>query len=171
MNYNIMFYARRDVMTGMMHENSVVESVMRIEVAAFHPGGWPSVTEGCATVLVVVWISPEESVRTKVANVGSPPTVGIAVSFGGSDPRRALYVLVANPEETIPLGGALTDVLNMYEDGVYAGVERRKFGSVVAKVADSDDKNAETTSGVSTVAFGLERGYKPIIGGSFILIP
>lgn len=46
-----------------------------------------------------------------------------------------------------------------------------KFGSVVAKVADSEDKNAETASGASTVALGVERVYNPIIGGSFALIP
>lgn len=54
---------------------------------------------------------------------------------------------------------------------MYVGVEIMKFGRVVAKVADSDDKNAETTFGVSTVAFGLARAYKPIIGGSLVLIP
>ena len=51
------------------------------------------------------------------------------------------------------------------------GVGRIKFGRVVANVADSEDKNAETSSGVSTLAFGAERAYKPIIGDSFVLIP
>jgi hypothetical protein len=83
----------------------------------------------------------------------------------------ALYVLVARPEETMPLAGAVTDVLNVYGGVVYVGVERMKLGSVVAKVADSEDKNADTASGVSIVAFGAERAYKPIIGGSFVLIP
>ena len=46
-----------------------------------------------------------------------------------------------------------------------------KFGNVVAKVADSEDKNAETTSGASAAAFGADRGYKPIIGASFTSIP
>jgi hypothetical protein len=83
----------------------------------------------------------------------------------------ALYVLVARPEETIPLAGAVTDVLNVYRGVVYVGVERIKFGSVVAKVADSEDKNADTASGVSIVAFAAERAYRPIRGGSFVLIP
>jgi hypothetical protein len=45
-----------------------------------------------------------------------------------------------------------------------------KFDSVVVKVADSEDKNAETTSGASTMAYGAVRGYKPITGGSFASI-
>jgi len=110
-------------------------------------------------------------VTTKVAKIGIPPTVGSAETLSGRDPRRALYVLVASPDETIPLGGAVTDVLNVYEGVGYVGVERRKFGNVVAKVADSDDRNAETAAAVSKVAFGLARAYRPIIGGSFVLIP
>lgn len=52
--------------------------------------------------------------RIKVANVGNPASAGSAVTLGWRDARRALYVLVARAEETIPLGGALTDVLNVY---------------------------------------------------------
>jgi hypothetical protein len=111
-------------------------------------------------------------VRTKVANkFGNPATVGSAVTLGCRDARIALYVLVARPEDTIPLSGALTDVLNAYGGVVYVGVGTAKFGNVVAKVADSDEKNAETAAGLSTVAFGADRAYKPIIGASFALIP
>jgi len=80
-------------------------------------------------------------------------------------------VLVASPEETIPPAGVLADELNVYGGVVYVGVGTTKFGNVVASVADSDDKNFETTSALSTVALGSERAYKPIIGGSFVLIP
>ena len=52
--------------------------------------------------------------RTKVAKVGNPATVGNAVTLGEREARRASYVLVARPEETIPPVGVLTDVLNMY---------------------------------------------------------
>jgi hypothetical protein len=171
MNYNMIVQAKRNENRGMMHENRVVKTEMRVEVAALHPGGSPRVTEGCAMVEVVVWINPEASVRTKVAKVGNPASVGNAVTFWWPDARTALYVLVARPEEKIPSAGVLTDVLNVYDGVVYVGVERMKFGSVVATVADSEDKNAETASGVSMVAFGTERAYKPIIGVSFALIP
>lgn len=80
-------------------------------------------------------------------------------------------MLVASPEGTIPLAGALTDELNMYGGVVYVGVGTTKFGNVVASVADSDDKNFETVSALSTVALGLERAYKPIIGASLVSIP
>jgi len=63
------------------HEKRVVENGTYMEVAALHPGGSPSVTDGCAMVDVVVWINPEPSVRTKVANVGRPATVGSAVAL------------------------------------------------------------------------------------------
>jgi len=129
------------------------------------------VTEGCGTADVVVCINPEESVMTKVAKVGNPASTGSAVTLGWLEARRALYVLVARPEETIPLAGALTDALNMYEGVAYVGVGTIKFGSVVAKVADSEDKNAETVSGASTVILVTESAYNPIIGGSFASIP
>jgi hypothetical protein len=52
----------------MIHESKVIESgTCMEEVAVFDPGGSPRVTEGCAIVEVVVRISPEASVMTKVA--------------------------------------------------------------------------------------------------------
>jgi len=71
-------------------------------------------------------------------------------------PKESLYVLVANPEKRYA-GGALTDVLNMYEDGVYAGVERRKFGMWLPKWPTRTTKTLKQPRRLY-VAFGLERG-------------
>ena len=79
MNYNIVVLAKSSVTMGMMQQNKVTGSKMCAGVAVFTPGGSPRVTEGCAIVEVVVWINPEASVRTKVAMLGNPPTVGNAV--------------------------------------------------------------------------------------------
>jgi len=152
MNYNINVHATKDVRIVRVIGNEIL-----VEVPALHPGGSPRVIDGCAMVEMVVWMNPEESVTTKVTKFGSPATIGNAVTLGCRVARIALYVLVARPEETIPSTGALTDVLNVYGGVVYVGVETAKFGNVVAKVADSEEKNAETAAGVSIVAFGAER--------------
>ena len=54
----------------------------------------------------------------------------------------------------------------VYVDGV-----SRKFGSVVATVADIDEKNDDTKSVDSTVEVFVCIGYKPIIGASLSSIP
>ncbi|KAG9122946.1 hypothetical protein FRC07_000438 [Ceratobasidium sp. 392] len=59
---------------------------------------------------------------------------------------------------------------NKYGGVVYVGVGRTKFGSVVANVADSADRVYDTASGVSFTAL-VDKGYSPILGGSFPFIP
>lgn len=120
---------------------------------------------------VVVCNNPEPSVTTTVDKVANPEMLGNAVALGCRVPNRALYVLVASPVETISPIGALMDVLNAYGGVVSVGVAMIIFGSVVAIVADSDDKKDNTTSGDSTVALAAYRGYRPIMGTSLPLIP
>lgn len=67
------------VMTGM--QNTPI-GIRVVEAAPLHPGGSPRVTDGCAIVLVEVCINPNESVRTSVARLPKPSSVGNAVAFG-----------------------------------------------------------------------------------------
>lgn len=89
-------------------------------------------------------------------------------------PNSALYVLFASPEDTIPPTEAGTEVLNVYGGVVKVGVDRMKLGRVVAMVSELAEIKERMSSGVCVVAviFVLFwRGYKPIKGGSFPLIP
>jgi hypothetical protein len=54
---------------------------------------------------------------------------------------------------------------------VYEGVGNGKFGSVVAIVAEIEEKNAAGTPGDTVVLVEFWRGYNPIMGGSLVLIP
>jgi hypothetical protein len=54
---------------------------------------------------------------------------------------------------------------------VYEGVCNGKFGSVVAIVAEMEEKNAAGTSGDAVVLVEFWREYSPIMGGSLVLIP
>lgn len=51
------------------------------------------------------------------------------------------------------------------------GVGTRKFGNVVAMVADSDEKKEETDAGDSTGSVELRSAYSPTMGVSLALIP
>lgn len=51
------------------------------------------------------------------------------------------------------------------------GVVRIKLGSVVAIVADAEEKNDEMSVAFSWIVVILLRGYKPIIGGSLSSMP
>jgi hypothetical protein len=64
--------------------------------------------------------------------------------FNFDPPNTGEYVLVASSEETIWPGSHGTEVLNEYVGVVYEGDERTPFGSVVATVADSEARKAET---------------------------
>jgi hypothetical protein len=59
--------------------------------------------------------------------------------------NAGLYVLVASSEETTAPSFAVTEVLKAYAGVVYEGGERTKLGRVVAIVADSEAKKADTT--------------------------
>jgi hypothetical protein len=54
---------------------------------------------------------------------------------------------------------------------VYVGVGRGKLGSVVATVAERDERKDETTLGVSGKSVAFRSEYSPIIGASFLLMP
>lgn len=75
--YN-MYDDKISVMIGMPYTSI---GIRVIAAAPVHPGGLPSVTEGCAIVLVEVCISPNESVRTSVTKLPRPLSVGNAVTF------------------------------------------------------------------------------------------
>ena len=80
-----------------------------------HPGGTPSVTTAEDTVDTLVATIPAALVTSNVttSNVGS--IVGNAEMFAKvvCTPNKAVYVLLANPEDTIPPIEAETEVLNV----------------------------------------------------------
>ena len=120
-----------------------------------HPCGTPRVIERCAAVDVVVTVCPLVSVMMSVATVGEGVSVGIALTFMCRELSSAEYVLVPRPVLATLPAVAVTDVLNVYAGVVYVGVEIRKFGSVVATVAEYDARNTETSASdsVSVVEF------------------
>jgi len=67
-------------------------------------------------------------------------------------PNRAVYVLFASPEDTMPPTEAGTDVLSAYGGVVNVGVGRRKFGRVVAIVSELAEMKERMESGVWVVA-------------------
>lgn len=71
----------------------------------------------------------------------------------------------------MPPTDAETEVLNVYSGVVSVGVGTMKLGSVVATVADIDEKRDDTESAVSVIFVLLTSGYSPIRGGSLWLIP
>jgi hypothetical protein len=54
---------------------------------------------------------------------------------------------------------------------VGVGEGRRKFGNVVAMVAETDEKNEATDADDSTGSVELCRAYSPTMGDSLVLIP
>ena len=61
--------------------------------------------------------------------------------------------------------------MKIYETGVGVMVGRREFGTVVVIVGDAEAKNDDICETVSLIVVELLSSYKPIIGGSFVLIP
>lgn len=169
-DYKIMPVTNKSVNEPTRYGMTAEKNGARREVPALQPGGTPNVTaaKGCNEVDVVT--IPEPSVMMKVAIVGVGEIVGSADTLKILWPRTGTYVLVARPDGAMPPIGAVTEELSAYGGVVYVGVGRMKLGSVVATVADIDDKKEEMESGESEeVAFWRE--YNPIIGGSFELIP
>jgi len=107
-----------------------------------HPGGFPSVMEGCGAAVVMVCKAPEESVMTSVAPLGTPFISGSIVMLGRLPPMSGVYAAAANPVVTICPAEAVTDALKAYGGVVNVGVAMAKFGSVVAMVADWDERKA-----------------------------
>ena len=82
-----MYDDKISVMTGM--QNTAI-GLWVIAAVPVHPGGSPSVMDGCAIVLVEVCISPNESVRMSVTKLPKPFSVGNAVTFGLSVPPPSI---------------------------------------------------------------------------------
>ncbi len=91
-------------------------------------------------------------------------------------------MLVASPEFTTPPTDAGMEVLKIYGGVVNVGVGRMEFGRVVSIVVCgvNEVRLTEGTGedvGVVTVVFEFTtttlvvRGYRPILGGSFVSIP
>jgi hypothetical protein len=57
--------------------------------------------DGIESVDVEVWTEPDASVATNVKRVGDGDTVGNAETLNILCCKMGLYVLVANPDETI----------------------------------------------------------------------
>lgn len=124
--------------------------VVRMEDPEFQPGGTPSSIVGSANRDVEVTMKPPEFVTMNVATVGDGVIPGNAVALNPLGASRiGLYVLVARPDDTIPSGARLADVLNAYGGVLKVGVGTREFGNVVATVAESEDKIEATEPGVS----------------------
>jgi len=138
-SYKIICAAVLSVINVMMQETNPIEMGSPICAPLLHPGGIPKLIDDSAMAAVEVYGNPEASVRIRVTIDATPATVGKAVALGCLVLRRALYVLVASPEETTWPSDALTDVLKAYGRVVYVGVGTIKLGSVVAIVADSEE--------------------------------
>lgn len=74
-NHNKKLGARANVKMS-TKEDTTVEGVKMCEGLAEldHPGGFPSVMEGCCAAVVMVCNVPDESVITSVAPFGTPNT-------------------------------------------------------------------------------------------------
>ena len=83
-------------------------------------------------------------------------------------------MLVANPDCTMPPMDAGIDVLNAYRGVENVGVDMRELGRtvwiVVCGVKEVEDCDW-TGELVFTDAARFLRGYKPIFGGSLVLMP
>jgi len=120
--------------------------------ALLHPGGSPRVIEA-AKVEVDVATTPCALVKTIVVTVGAGVIAGKDVISPIFCPKIGLYVLVARADVTIPPVEALIEELKPYDGVEKVGVGRREFGSVVATVADTDDRKAATAvAATSSVA-------------------
>ena len=96
-----------------------------------------------------------------VATVGEGARPGIAVAFLRAAASRGEYVLVASAEGTSCPGVtvAAMEVLKVYVGVVKeVGVERRKFGSVVACVAELAARKDAISAVVSFRVVALDMG-------------
>jgi hypothetical protein len=86
-----------------------------ILLALDHPGGTPSVTLAEGTVDTLVATTPAELVTNSVMTSREGLIVDNAETFAKivCAPNKAVYVLLANPEDTIPPIDAGTDVLKV----------------------------------------------------------
>ena len=122
--------------------------------------GSPSVTECWDAVDVVVTVCPFMSVSISVSTVGEGVRVRMAVAFLPNALSSGVYVPVASPVLRMFPGVAdeANDALNVYDGVLYEGVGRRKFGSVVATVADAVERKEATCSGVWEMTVTFESG-------------
>lgn len=116
---------------------------------------------------------PAASVTSIVTTIGGGVINGNAETLVGVAfcPNKALYVLFASPDDTMPPREAGTDVLSAYGGVVNVGVDRTKLGRAVGTVAVLAAKKDEMSSEVSTIFVVFCKGYNPIKGGSLPLIP
>jgi len=137
---HVICYKIRVVTTSKTNEKTGKWEACR-PLAALDPGGNPRWKEACMAEVNVV-SAPSALVVTTTVTVGAGVIAGKDVTFESFFPKIALYVLVARADATIPPVGAWIDELNTYSGVEMDGVGRREFGSVVATVADIDDKKA-----------------------------
>jgi len=121
---------------------------------------------------VDVCTEPDASVTSSVSAVGLGETVGkaLALTLCGLS-SSGEYVLVPSSVDTSRPGVAVMDALKVYGAVVGISVARGKLGSVVPRVRDAVDRNAETFVACSVRFVLLLRGYRPIIGGSSVSMP
>ena len=100
-------------------------------------------------VETLVCVCPPASVMRNVCTVGEGTSVAIAEALRCLELSSAEYVLVASAEVTTSPGVAEMEVLNVYAGVVNVGVERRKFGRVVASVAEWTERKEATSAAVS----------------------
>jgi hypothetical protein len=69
------------------------------------------------------------------------------------------------------VGNGVADVLNMYGGITNEGVGRRTPGTVVGTVADKEENADESDDALPVNDVVLNRGYRPINGGSWPEMP
>jgi len=138
--------------------------------SAPEPGGLPKATDVVGTCDVEVTTTEPLVIKT-VNTVGAADIVGMAEALIDGPASSAEYVLVPRSSVAICPTEAGTDVLKIYEGVAGERVARRKFGTVVAIVANAEEKNDDTSVAFSSIVVTLLMGYSPIIGDSLSSIP
>jgi len=140
-----------------------------------HPAGRPRVTWATGRVDKDVVTSPDASVVIIVVTEGGGVIVGKAETLVRAVfcPKRAVYVRFARPDERMAPTDTATEVLKAMGGVVNEGVGTRKLGNVVwivAELAESMERTSVVLCWVLEFT-SVRRGYKPIKGGSFPLMP